>query len=104
MLYFLLFHPSKRYLAYCLNEIKLFLEKENLTLNPKTRIFNYKNNFIFLGRDKYGNYAKHRDINRKLKKRLYLYKTGFISLNSLISSRICYHSLCPRKIVNSKLL
>ncbi len=101
---FLLFHPSKEYLSFCLNQIRHFLKKENLALNPKTGLFNNKSNFIFLGRDKYGNYAKHRDVNRKLKKRLYLYQNGFINLNSLISSRICYHSLCPRKIINPKLL
>jgi len=101
---FLLFHHSKQYLTYCLKQIKNFLEKEHLTLNPKTRIYSHKNNFIFLGRDKAGNYAKHRDINRRLKKKLYLYKNNFISLNSLTSSYICYHSLCPRKIQTPKFL
>ncbi len=48
---FLLFHPSKNYLKYCLEQIKIFLEKEKLTLNQKTRIFKGTNNFIFLGRN-----------------------------------------------------
>ena len=36
---FLLFHPSKKYLQYCLKEIEKFLEKEKLQLNAKTRIY-----------------------------------------------------------------
>ena len=39
---FLLFHPSKEYLKYCLNELEKFLEKEKLTLNKKTRIYKRK--------------------------------------------------------------
>ena len=94
---FLLFHPSKSYLTYCLKQIQTFLKKENMTLNPKTRIYTNKNNFIFLGRNKKGKYAKYRDINRRLKKRIYLYKNGYINLNSLLSSLICYQHLCPEK-------
>lgn len=67
---FLLFHPSKKYLKYCLDELKLFLEKEKLVLNKKTRIFKSTNNFVFLGRNKNNRYAKHRDVNRKLKKKI----------------------------------
>lgn len=70
---FLLFHQSKEYLKYCLEQLKLFLEKEHLKLNKKTRIFKSTNNFIFIGRNKYGRYAKYRTVNRRLKKRKYLY-------------------------------
>lgn len=49
---FLLFHPSKKYLEYCLVEIKKFLENEKLTLNNKTRIYSSSDNFIFLGRNR----------------------------------------------------
>ena len=90
---FLLFHPSKKYLKYCLNEITKFLEKEKLILNKKTRIYKNTNNFIFLGRNRRNKYAKHRDVNRKLKKRKYLYYSGKISLQNLVSSMICYQSL-----------
>ena len=90
---FLLFHPSKEYLKYCLQEITLFLEKEKLILNKKTRIYKNTNNFIFLGRTKELKYAKYRDIKRKLKKRKYLYQSKQISLNSYITSRICYQNL-----------
>ena len=35
---FLLFHESKEYLKYCLEQLTIFLEKEDLRLNKKTRI------------------------------------------------------------------
>ena len=93
---FLLFHPSKQYLKYCLNELEKFLKKEKLILNKKTRIYKSTNKFIFLGRKLNGNYAKFRDVRRKIKKRVYLYKTGQIELSSLISSIICYKHLCKK--------
>ena len=93
---FLLFHPSKQYLKYCLNELEKFLEKEKLILNKKTRIYKSTNSFIFLGRKPNGNYAKYRDVKRKIKKKFYLYKTGQIELSSLISSIICYKHLCKK--------
>ena len=95
---FLLFHPSKEYLKECLKKIKAFLEKEHMTLNPKTRIYTSSNSFIFLGRNKAGKYAKYRDVNRRLKKRRYLYENGYISLSSLVNSYICYEHLCPNRL------
>lgn len=91
---FLLFHPSKQYLQFCLRELNLFLEKEHLTLNNKTRIYKNSNNFLFLGRNSYKKYARYRNIKRKLKSKLNLYKNGKLSLNSFVSSLICYRSLC----------
>lgn len=93
---FLLFHPSKQYLKYCLEQIANFLEKEKLTLNKKTRIYKSTSNFIFLGRTKNKKYAKYREINRKLKKRRYLYRNGSISLMSLVSSSLCFQNLIKR--------
>lgn len=93
---FLLFHPSKKYLTYCLEEIKKFLGKDKLTLNKKTRIYSNNNNFIFLGRNSKGRYIRYRNIKRKLKKRYYLYKQNLIPLNSLVTSYICYKGLCER--------
>lgn len=90
---FLLFHPSKKYLKTCLEKIKIFLCKEKLILNKKTRIYKDTNNFIFLGRTKKCKYAKYREIDRKLKKRMYLYKTNKITLMSLVSSSICFQNL-----------
>lgn len=95
---FLLFHESKEYLRYCLNELELFLKREGLKLNKKTRIYKNTDNFIFIGRNKFGNYSKYRTVKRRLKKRKYLYYEGHISLNSLISSRICYKYLCNNKL------
>ena len=64
---FLLLHYSKEYLNYCLIKIRKFLLKEKLELNQKTRIYKNTNNFIYLGRNKYGKYSKYRKINKKLK-------------------------------------
>ena len=95
---FLLFHESKEYLKYCLEQLTIFLEKEDLRLNKKTRIFKSTDNFIFIGRNKYGNYAKYRTVKRRLKKKMYLYSIGKLSLNSVVASRICYKNLCNNKL------
>ena len=91
---FLLYHQSKEYLKYCLSEIRKFLLKENLELNIKTRIYKSTNNFLFLGRNCHGKYARYRSVKRKLKRKFYLYNNGYISLNSFTSSLICYQGLC----------
>lgn len=93
---FLLFHPSKSYLMHCLNEIKKFLKTEKIELNAKTRIYKNTNNYIFLGRNKYNNYSRYRNVKRKLKSRYFLYKTDKISFNSFISSLICYKGLLKK--------
>lgn len=95
---FLLFHESKDYLKYCFEEIKKFLKKEKLELNNKSRLYTNNNNFIFLGRNQNGKYARYRSVKRKLKKRVYLYKTGKINLMSLSSSLVCYKNLCSQDI------
>lgn len=88
---FLLFHHSKKYLRECLEKIRTFLEKENLTLNRKTRI--YTGNYIFLGRNRNGKYVRYRDVKRKIKKRMYLYKRGLVKLNGMTNTIICYKGL-----------
>lgn len=90
---FLLFHQSKEYLKFCLEKIKEFLEKEKLKLNKKSRIYKNTNNFIFLGRNMKWKYARYRNVNRKLKKRRYLYESGKINLMSYVTSKICYRNL-----------
>lgn len=95
---FLLFHKSKKYLSYCLEEIKKFLDKEKLTLNKKTRIFKSTNNYIFLGRTNKNKYARYRNVKRKLKARFHMYKEGNISLQSLTASIICYKGILGRDI------
>ena len=94
---FLLFHPSKQYLKYCLNEIRNFLYKEKLYLNKKTRLYKNTNNFIFLGRKKDGNYARYRNVKRKLRKKLYLYKKDKMNLVGMANSIICYENLCKKR-------
>ena len=95
---FLLYHESKEYLKFCLEEIKKFLDKEKLQLNSKTRIYKNTNNFLFLGRDKNNKYSRYRNIKRKIKKRKYLYANDKISLNSLTSTLICYRNLTNNRI------
>ena len=90
---FLLFHPSKKYLKYCLEQIKIFLENEKLVLNAKTRIYKNTNNFLFLGRNSKYKYARYRNVKRKLKSRKYLYNNQKITINSYSSSCICYKGL-----------
>lgn len=91
---FLLFHPSKQYLRFCLKELTNFLAKEHLVLNSKTRIYKNTDNFLFLGRNSHGRYSRYRNIKRKLKSRFQLYEDGKITLNSFTSSLICYRELC----------
>ena len=90
---FLLFHEKKEYLKECLEKIGKYLKTEKLELNKKTRIYTSKSNFIFLGRDKLGRYAKYRLVKRKLKKRFYLYRNSEINLYSLLSSIDNFRSL-----------
>ena len=95
---FLLYHPSKQYLRYCLSELKTFLSKEKLTLNKKTRLYKNTNNFIFLGNNNKNNYSRYRCVKRKLKKKKYLYFNKKISLHSLTSSIINYENLCKKDL------
>ena len=76
---------------------KIFLAKEKLTLNKKTRIYKNTNNFVFLGRKKDGNYARYRNVRRKLRKKLHLYRIGKTSLAGMANSIICYENLCKKR-------
>ena len=96
---FILFHQSKEYLRFCLEEIDKFIQKEKLTLNKKTRIYNSNNNYIYLGRNKYGTYAKHRYVKRRLKKARYLYDSGVIDLINMVSILQSYDYLTGSKII-----
>ena len=101
---FLLFHPSKEYLKYCLNKIKFFLEKEDLILNKKTRIYSSKDNFIFLGKNLYGNPSKYRSVKRKIKNKKNLYFKNKIKLRSLTSTIICYKHIYPNMFIDENKL
>lgn len=90
---FLLFHPNKEYLKECLEKIKIFLTKENLTLNKKTRFYKSTDNFIFLGRNNKGKYAKYRQAKRKLKKKQYLYESKKVGLSGMVNSIINFNNL-----------
>ncbi len=90
---FCLFHNSKEYLRYCLEEIKKFLKKEDLKLNEKTRIYKNTNNYMFLGRNTKNMYGKHRRINCIIKGKIREYEKGKIDLYSLISSINTYKNL-----------
>ena len=90
---FLLFHKSKEYLKYCLEEIKKYLARENLKLNNKSRIFKSINNYVFLGRTRNGKYAKYRNIKRKIKYKRFLYENNCLQLANLVNSMRCYESL-----------
>lgn len=46
---FILFHPDKEYLKYCLKEIEKELAKVKLELNRKTQIISMKQGFSFIG-------------------------------------------------------
>ena len=102
---FLLFHPSKKYLNYCLLQIKAFLEKENLKLNLKTRIYKNTDNYTFLGRNTNNKYVRYRNIKRKLKYKYYHYTKGNITLNEFSNSLNCYSQLIrkePKKLFTPK--
>lgn len=90
---FILFSESKEYLKDCLEKIKIYIKKEKLILNSKTRIYSSNDNFVYLGRNKYGKYANYRLIKRKIKNRNYLYHIGKIELSSLLSSIINFRQL-----------
>lgn len=96
---FLLFHPNKDYLRYCLKEIEEFLKKEKLTLNPKTRIYKNTNNFTFLGRNPKNRYVRYRNTKRKLKAKKYMYETSQIDLYSLCCSYNCYETLLNKQSI-----
>lgn len=92
---FLLFHPSKKYLQYCFEQIKKFLEKEKLTLNKKSRIYSSNDNFLFLGLNRKGNRSKYRNVKRNIKYKLKLYNQKKLPLRSLASTIMCYKSHYP---------
>lgn len=94
---FLLFHPSKEYLTFCLSEISKFLENEKLTLNSKTRIYKNTDNYSFLGRNKKYKYIRYRNVKRKLKYRYYNYNPkNNLTISEFVASLNCYHELLKK--------
>lgn len=94
----LIFHESKEYLKVCFKEIEKFLDKEHLKLNNKSRIYKNTNNFVFLGRNRRGKYAKYRNIKRQIKYRKHLYENGKIDLMGYINTINCYRNIVKKVI------
>lgn len=92
----LIFHESKEYIKSCFKEIERFLDKEHLKLNNKSRIYKYTNNFIFLGRNRKGKYAKYRNIRRKIEYRKNLYESGKVNLIGYINTINCYKNIVKK--------
>ena len=86
----LLIHKDKEYLKYCLDKIRIMLEKLGMTLNNKTKIYKSNENINFIGVRKNKRYSNISRTRRKYKRKLKEYDEGLISLNSLISSKMNY--------------
>lgn len=86
----LLIHKDKEYLKYCLDKIRVMLEKLGMSLNNKTKIYKSNENINFIGVRKNKRYSNISRTRRKYKRKLKEYDEGLISLNSLISSKMNY--------------
>ena len=82
----ILIHEDKKYLEYCLQEIEKILDKYKLELNKKTRIYNHKEPFEFLG-FKYmiKNNKVIMKVKNQTKKR---FKRKIKKLNSLVEQNV----------------
>ena len=96
------------FLVYCENKVTLkeykkkiekFLNKEKLKFNPKTRIYNSNNNFIFVGVNKYGEYSHYRNVKRRIKEKIYECKMGKIDTYQFFCSVQCFENLMKRKLI-----
>ena len=96
---FLVYCESKSKLKEYKNEIEKFLHKEKLKFNPKTRIYNSNNNFIFVGVNKYGKYSNYRNVKRRIKKKIYECQNGKIDVYQFFSSIQCLENLMRRKLI-----
>lgn len=92
----LLFCESKEYLKHCLERIIEFLAEEKLELNRKTRIYKYTDNYVYLGRNNRGKYARYRVLYRKLRRNKFLYKTGQTTLYRYVCSTNSFRYLNKR--------
>ena len=96
---FLVYCESKSKLKEYIKEIENFLHKEKLKFNPKTRIYNSNNNFVFVGINKYGEYRNYRNVKRRIKKKIYESKIGKIDTYQFFCSVQCFESLMRRKLI-----
>lgn len=91
---FCLFHQSKKYLRYCLEKIKSFLNQEKLILNSKTRIYKESNSYFFLGRTITNKKANYRKQNKKLRLKEKEYSEGTSNMYSYL--------MCKRSLVTAQ--
>lgn len=86
----LLIHNDKNYLKYCLDIIVKELEKIDLKINKKTKIYKNTENINYIGVRKNKKYSNINRTKKKYKKKNYEYENGLVNLNSLVSSKINY--------------
>ena len=86
----LLINENIEYLKYCLKEIEKRLNKLNLKINSKTKIYKHTENINFIGIRKNKKYSNIVRTRRKLKNKKYEYNNQLCNLNSYVSSKINY--------------
>jgi len=86
----ILIHHDKEYLKYCLKEIEKELNKLDLKINKKTKIYKSDDNINFIGVRKNKKYSNLNRTRRKYKTKEYEYNNKLCKLNSLVSSKINY--------------
>lgn len=83
---FILIHPSKEYLQYCLKCIIIELDKLNLKVNNKTKIYKNTENINFMGIRKNKKFTNYHRTVKKVKKRVEQYYDKRQELSGVISS------------------
>lgn len=81
-----LFHSDKKYLQKCLISIKLELEKLNMKVNKKTRIYKSNENMSFIGVKRNGKLLNYQVTAKRVKNNIKEYRNGKKELSSVISS------------------
>lgn len=82
----ILIHQDKEYLQYCLSCIKIELEKIDLEVNYKTRIYKSNENMSFIGVKRNGRLVNYQKTFKKVKGNIKKYEKREIELSSVISS------------------
>ena len=82
----ILIHQDKEYLQYCLSCIKIELEKLDLEVNNKTRIYKNNENMSFIGVKRNGKLVNYQRTVKKVKGNIEEYEKREIELSSVISS------------------
>ena len=82
----ILIHQDKEYLQYCLSCIKMELEKLDLEVNNKTRIYKNNENMSFIGVKRNGKLVNYQRTSKKVKGNIKKYENREVELSSVISS------------------